>query len=197
MNTNEAHISPPNWREAFSSRVDDYRRHFRDLQTCTYELKKSREEREQQFRVAFDLTTPVAISVLHDVNSWFLQSTGVITSVLPQRDELGGLVGRWELSWPLLAQSANRFTGEPIGPIRLCAVFPLTPSLGTAWTHPHLALPRKECREGLAAAFPFQVTSMEDAWRQEPILRVLAEAELHECTFVADSNWRVLLLSNE
>jgi len=37
-----------------------------------------------------------------------------------------------------------------------------------------------------------QVISEEDAERQEPILRVLAEGELHHRTFEADLNWRIL-----
>jgi hypothetical protein len=50
--------------------------------------------------------------------------------------------------------------------------------------------------DGLAAAFPLQVVSAEDAARQEPILRLLAEAELHERTYQSDLNWRILPFVN-
>ena len=180
--------SPSIWRE----RAVDYRRHVEDLRSCSYEGAKSREEREEIFYRAFELVTPVAERVLTELNRWFLHSTGEVATERPLRDASGGLDGFWKVSWPLQKQSANRFTQEPLEPLAIHAVFPRRPSLGMEWTHPHLALLRPGCKEGMAAAWPLQVTSPEDALRQEPILRVLAEAEMHERTFLADLNWRLL-----
>jgi hypothetical protein len=173
-------------------RAVDYRRHIHDLRTHSYEGAYSREEREQVFCLAFDLMTPVAERVLSDLKAFFLAGQGWIRTVRPSSTEEGGLVGFWELAWPLQQQSKNRFNQKPLEPLAIHAVFPLKSTLGMEWTHPHLAMLRPCCHSGLAAAWPLQVTSEEDAWRQEPILRVLAEAELHERTFLADSNWKLL-----
>ena len=77
-------------------------------------------------------------------------------------------------------------------PISLNVIFPLMATGTMQWTHPHLTLLHRDLPQKMAAAWPFNVMSAEDAERQEPILRVLAEAEMHERTFEADVNWRVL-----
>ncbi len=173
-------------------RTVDYRRHVHDLRTRSYEGATSREDREHVFRAAFDLLTPVAERVLSDLNVFFLAGLGWTRAVKPSPSEEGGLIGFWELRWPIQQRSKNRFTQQPLEPLAIYTVFPMKPTLSMEWTHPHLAMLRPCCHSGLAAAWPLQVTSDEDAWRQEPILRVLAEAELHERTFLADTNWRLL-----
>jgi hypothetical protein len=177
---------------SWSSRLIDYKRHVDDLRARSYEGAVSREQREEVFRRAFDLTTPVARKVLTEVNDCFLAGTGSLHIAPPAHTDEGGLIGAWELSWPLQQQARDRFNQEPLPPLALHAVFPLKPTLGMAWTHPHFAMLRPCCHEGFAAAWPMQVVSEEDAWRQEPILRVLAEAELHERTFLGDLNWKLL-----
>jgi hypothetical protein len=176
----------------WSSRAIDYRRHIHDLRTHSYEGAVSREQREDVFRRAFDIMTPVAQEVLSDVNDCFLSGTGQVHIKHPERTDEGGLIGAWEMNWPLQERARNRFNQEPLPPLAIHAVFPRRPTLGMEWTHPHFAILRPPCREGLAAAWPMQVLSEEDAWRQEPILRVLAEVDLHERTFLADLNWKLL-----
>lgn len=176
----------------WSSRTLDYRRHIHDLRTRSYEGAVSREQREEVFRRAFDLMTPVAQEVLSEINHCFLSGKGHLHVRQPERTDEGGLISAWQINWPLQEQARNRFTQEPLPPLAVHAVFPRRPTLGMEWTHPHFAILRPPCREGLAAAWPMQVTSEEDAWRQEPILRVLAEADLHEKTFLADLNWKLL-----
>ncbi|MGH9505153.1 MAG: hypothetical protein ACRD20_20055 [Terriglobales bacterium] len=173
-------------------RTIDYRRHIHDLRTRSYEGAVSREDREEVFRRAFDLVTPVARRVLAEINDSFLSGSGRIRVVCPTRTEEGGLIGFWEMSWSLQEQARNRFNQEPLQPLAIHAVFPLRPTLGMEWTHPHFAMLRPCCKEGFAAAWPMQVVSEEDAWRQEAILRVLAEGELHQQTFLADLNWKLL-----
>jgi hypothetical protein len=173
-------------------RTIDYARHVADLRTRSYEGAVSRDDREKMFCRAFDVVTPVAHRVLSDLNDSFLASSGRMKTVPPARTEEGGLIGSWELTWPSLEQAKNRFDGSSLEPLAIHAIFPLAPTGAMQWTHPHFALLRSGCREGLGAAWPMQITSPEDAWRQEPILRVLAEAELHERTFLANSNWRLL-----
>ena len=178
----------------WQTRVQDWQRHVTDLQTRTYEGASSRAEREDVFRRAFDWATPIAVKVLDDMNAFYLENTGRVTVHPPGPDGEGGLLGSWKLGWPALLSAKSRFTGHPLEPIALTAVFPLTPTQGLPWTHPHLALLRTELPINIAAAWPFQVTSEDDAKRQDPILRVLAEAEMHERTFEADTNWRILPL---
>jgi hypothetical protein len=181
--------SPWGWPE----RIKDYRRHIHDLQTRSYEGASSRRDREEVFRQAFDFTTPVAQRVLEDLSKVFLKGTGRFAVHPPERmAEEGGLLGRWTLDWPQLRTARSRFTGQPLAPITLNAIYPLMATGTMQWTHPHLALLRPEVPHKMAAAWPFNVLSAEDAERQEPILKVLAEAEMHERTFEADINWRVL-----
>jgi hypothetical protein len=176
----------------WKARMIDYARHVADLRTRSYEGAVSRDERERMFCRAFDFVTPVADRVLSDLNELFLSSSGRMRTINPARTEEGGLIGSWELTWPSLEQAKNRFDETSLKPLAIHAIFPLVATGRMQWTHPHFALLRSGCREGLGAAWPMQVTSLEDAWRQEPILRVLAEAELHERTFLANSNWRLL-----
>jgi hypothetical protein len=176
----------------WKGRTIDYARHIADLRSRSYEGATSRDDRESMFCRAFDFVTPVADRVLGDLNDFFLSSSGQIRTIAPARSNDGGLIGSWELTWLLLEQAKNRFDQTPLAPLAIHAIFPLAPTGAMQWTHPHFALLRSGCREGLAAAWPMQVTSAEDAWRQEPILRVVAEAELHERTFLADSNWKLL-----
>ncbi|HEX5413402.1 MAG TPA: hypothetical protein VFZ27_16235 [Terriglobia bacterium] len=176
----------------WQARLQDWKRHVHDLQTQSYEGAASRAEKEQVFRRAFDLTTPVAVKVLAELNACYLENTGRVSVHPAGPDGEGGLLGSWQLVWPALLAAKSRFTGRELEPVALTAIFPLTPSQGLPWTHPHLALLRAALPIKIAAAWPFQVTSEADAQRQEPILRVLAEAEMHERTFEGDLNWRIL-----
>jgi hypothetical protein len=182
------HDSAFDWR----SRLIDYKRHVDDLRAHSYEGAVSREQREEVFLRAFELTTPVARRVLTEMNHCFLAGTGSFRIIVPARSDEGGLIGAWELSWPLQQKARDRFNQEPLPPLAMHAVYPLQPTLGMAWTHPHFAMLRPGCHEGFAAAWPMQVVCEADAWRQEPILRVLAEADLHERTFLGDLNWKLL-----
>ncbi|HXW16571.1 MAG TPA: hypothetical protein VEN79_18830 [Terriglobia bacterium] len=176
----------------WTRRVEDYLRHVKDLQNKYYEGAVSRADREALFMKAFDFATPVARRVLDDMNANFLKGTADFIVQRPTSDGEGGLVGSWSLTWPLLRRAVCRFDGKPLDPLAVTAIFPLKSTGAMQWTHPHLALRRPGLIDGLAAAFPFQVTSPEDAERQEPILRVLAEAEFHERFYQSDLNWRLL-----
>jgi hypothetical protein len=183
--------APSRWN--WPDRIQDYRRHLRDLQTRTYEGAVERSEREEVFRKSFDFVTPVAQRVLEDLSATFLKGTGQFAVHPPERIAGdGGLLGWWTLDWPQLRTARSRFTGQPLEPIAVNVIYPIVATGAMQWTHPHLALLRPEVPHRMAAAWPFNVLSAEDAERQEPILRVLAEAEMHERTYEADMNWRVL-----
>src|SRR5205814_9266499 len=100
----------------------------------------------------------------------------------------GGLLGSWDLTWPALEQARSRFTGKALPPVQLFAMFP------RGFTHPHLALFDLDGPRRCVASWPMQVTSAADAERQEVVLWGIAEAEVHERTFAADLNWRLLRL---
>ena len=167
------------WR----GRVEDFARHVADLRQRGYEGALERAEKEAVFLRAFEITTPLALTVLDDLSDWYLAGTGTTKTNPPVRDNNGGLVGSWAVTWPLLERDSNRITDGPLPPVTLSTVFPLD------WTHPHLAL---MSGGGPVFAWPFQVTSAEDAARQEPVLRVMAEGEVHDRIYYARSNWAVL-----
>ena len=164
----------------------DWARHIQDLVTRTYEGASERTAREEVFRRAFELATPVATRVLEKIDEIYLNTTGTISVTMPDPDGEGGLIGSWNLTWPLLEEAINRFTNQPMPPVQIFAMFPRD------FTHGHLALFNiDQPRRGIAA-WPLQVTSRGDAERQEMTLWVIAEAEVHERTFAGDLNWRLL-----
>ncbi|MSQ37267.1 MAG: hypothetical protein EXR61_02995 [Chloroflexi bacterium] len=168
------------------ARAEDTARHLVDLRTRTYEGAEERGAREAVFRRAFALTTPVALRVLSALNRGILNGTGSVTVGGPERDGAGGLFGHWEITWPLLEQSIDRFSGAAMPPVRVAAIYPAD------FSHGHLAVLRAvEPRDPLLA-WPFQVTTEVDAERQEAILWTIAEGEVHERVFRAGVNWRVL-----
>jgi hypothetical protein len=186
----------------FATRRPDWRRHVIDLQTNSYEGAHVRSDREAVFARAFELTTPVALRVIEGLAASYI-GPGVDISVTEQRrvpagalaganrSPAGGLLGSWNLSWPQLESSRNRFTGESMPPVQIFAMFP------DDFTHPHLALFDLGAPRTWIACWPFQVTSAEDAERQETTLAAIAEADMHERTFAGDLNWRLLQVGSD
>jgi len=172
-------------REFWRSRVDDTMRHLADLEHDYYEEAKSRAERDQVFLEAFALLTPLATEVLGDLNEWLLDGKGTVATHEPVPDDSGGINGSWTLTWERLEEGINVHTGEPLQPITIDAVYP------GHWTHGHLA----RLHAGLPAevtAWPMQVRTPEDAARQEPILRAIAESEIHERVYQTNGDWRLV-----
>ncbi|HEY4830274.1 MAG TPA: hypothetical protein VIH85_26150 [Solirubrobacteraceae bacterium] len=181
-------------------RRDDWSRHVTDLQTQTYEGAVGRGEREDIFLRAFRLTTPIALRALAGISATYLGGAGRTVVAPPRRvaaaelngamkTPTGGMLATWDLTWPALERARNRLTGEPLPPVQIFAIFP------EDFTHPHLALCDLGRPRAWIANWPFQVLTLEDAARQEPVLAVIAEAELHERTFAGDLNWRLLDLN--
>ncbi len=84
---------------------------------------------------------------------------------------------RWELSWPEQRAAANIRGGDGVPPVQVVAWF------AAGFTHPHLVGSR-------TGDWPLQVTSQADAERQEPIVRAIVEAELHQRIF--EGGWRIV-----
>ena len=170
------------------ARREDWLRHVKDLVTQSYEGASERSAREDVFLRAFELTTPVATRVLEAVDRLYLGRTATVSTSPPAPDGDGGLLGSWDTTWPAIERARSRFTGEPLLPVQLFAMFP------RGFTHPHLALFDLGTPRRSVASWPMQVTSPADAERQELVLWGIAEAEVHERTFVGDLNWRLLSL---
>jgi hypothetical protein len=86
-------------------------------------------------------------------------------------------VASWSLSWPEQRAARNVRAEGGVGPIQVIGLF------ASGFTHPHL-------RGTTAGNWPLQVLDEADAERQEPIVRALVEAELHERIF--EGTWRII-----
>lgn len=157
------------------TRVEDLRRHVHDLVTRTFEGAAEWPERVALFDRAVDLLDPVVRALLAETDAAFLDGTGSVERRRVEHDD-GGLAEHWELSWPRQRTATGR-DGRPVEPMRVVAFFPRT------FNHPHL-------RGSSAGDWPMQVLDAADAARQEPVLRALVEAELHQRIF--EGRWWVL-----
>jgi len=158
-------------------RSEDVFRHLEDLRTGTFEGAESREDRVALFRRAVDLLDPVVRDVLDETNATFLDGSGQVDHRSVHVDGSGDAVARWELSWPEQRQAGNVRPDGGVPPIQVVAWF------AAGFNHPHL-------RGSQAGNWPLQVVDERDARRQEPIVRAIAEAELHERIF--EGTWRIV-----
>jgi hypothetical protein len=162
-------------------RADDLLRHLQDLRSGTYEGAMSRGAKEVAYRKGINLLKSVAVEILNEANTLFLNGTGNVQIIGPEEDDYGGLVTRFELTWPeQRAAQVIRGPNGPLQPVRIVVNY----SQGEL--HPHLS--------GSTAGFwPFQVTSAGDALRQKGVLAAIVELELHQRIFETD--WRILPIS--
>ncbi|MDQ6864160.1 MAG: hypothetical protein M3044_10080 [Thermoproteota archaeon] len=159
-------------------RADDLLCHLQDLRSGTYEGTMSRGAKEVVYRQGIMLLSPVAVEILEEANTLFLNGTGNVKMVGPEEDGSGGLVTCFELSWP--EQRAARVIRGPNGPLQPVRI---VVNYSQGELHPHLS--------GSTAGFwPFQVTSEADAGRQKGVLAAIVELELHQRIFETD--WRIL-----
>jgi predicted MFS family arabinose efflux permease len=159
-------------------RAEDLFRHLDDLRTDSYEGSGPRAERIERFHRAVDLLDPVVRRVLQEADTTFLAGSGELARHGPAVEQDGGWTARWELSWPeQRAATPIRGGVDRVGPVQVVAWFAAT------FTHPHLA-------GSSAGHWPLQVTGEADAERQEPIVRAIVEAELHQRVF--EGGWRIL-----
>src|SRR5260370_10982209 len=96
-------------------RADDLLRHLQDLRSGTFEGAMSRGAKEVVYRQGINLLRPVAVEILEEANTLFLNGTGPVQMIGPEEDGSGGLVPRFELSWP--EQRAARVMPDPNGPL--------------------------------------------------------------------------------
>ena len=164
-------------------RADDLLRHLQDLRTGTYEGVQSRGEKEDVYRRGIELLRPVAVAILEEANTLFLQGSGSIQVIGPGDDGSDGLETRFELSWP--EQQVAQVTRGPRGPLQPVRIIV---NYSQGFLHPHLS--------GSSAGYwPFQVTSQADAERQKGILAAIVELELHQRIFETD--WRIIPVARQ
>jgi hypothetical protein len=157
-------------------RREDIVRHLADLRSRSYEGVRDWPGRVSVFRRAVALLDPVVREVLGEASRDFLAGTGV-AHFHEGEDRDGGVYAHWELTWPRQREAGGSQGRRGVEPVQVMVTFPR----GT--THPHL-------RGAAAGMWPCQVTSEADARRQEPIVRAIVEAELHERIF--QGSWEVI-----
>jgi hypothetical protein len=158
-------------------RREDVFRHLQDLRAGTFEGADSRDDRVALFRRAVALLDAVVRAVLEEANGAFLAASGSIGSKSVEVHQSGDADATWELSWPEQREAKNVRAGGVVRPIQVVAWF------AAGFTHPHL-------RGSAVGNWPLQVLDAADARRQEPIVRAIVEAELHERIF--EGTWRIV-----
>ncbi|MGH4019411.1 MAG: hypothetical protein ACRDT0_09290 [Pseudonocardiaceae bacterium] len=156
-------------------REEDVLRHVADLVSRSYEGAESWPDRLALFHQAVELIDPLVRRVLDETDATFLEATGETTARTVEHDD-GSVAAHWELSWPRQREATSR-DGGPVAPIQVIAWF------RRSFNHPHL-------RGSTAGDWPLQVLTADDAARQEPIVRAIVEAELHQRIF--EGRWPVV-----
>jgi len=149
----------------FGVRTEDLMRHLADLVARSYEGAESWPDRLAVYRRAVELLDPVVRGVLAEADATFLENTGEISRHSVEQGD-GSVGERWKLSWPRQRKAVSR-DGGPVAPVEVIAWF------RRSFNHAHL-------RGSTAGDWPLQVIDADDAVRQEPIVRAIVEAELHQ-----------------
>lgn len=162
--------------DALPPRREDVFRHLADLRAGAFEGAESRADRVALFRRSVALMDRVVTRILDETNSVFLEGSGEVGRTSVEEDGEGGHRACWTLSWSEQRGATSR-SGGPVGPIQVWARFL------PGFTHPHLGGEK-------AGSWPMQVTTAEDAKRQELVIRAIVEAELHERIF--EGRWTIV-----
>jgi hypothetical protein len=151
-------------------RRTDLEHHLDDLRTRTHEGREAWPDKAALFAEEVDRLDPVVRQALSELSDDWLDGTGTVARTDTADDPEGHLVTRWALSWPD-QQAAG------VEPVQIAARY------APGRLHPHLGATR-------ARDWPMSVLDDADAQRQLPLLRLLAESELHQRIF--DADWRVV-----
>ncbi|WP_407316496.1 hypothetical protein UQW22_09510 [Isoptericola halotolerans] len=153
-----------------TSSTDALVRHFTDLRDGNHFGHVTRGAKEEAFAHAVELLDGPVRTILVELDAGLLRSTGEIDAVGTCREERGGLLAAWQLTWP-----EQRDAG--ISPISIIATF------GAGFHHPHL-------RGATVGEWPLNVATKEHAEELAPTLRAIAEADMHNLVFQRD--WRIV-----
>ncbi|WP_328398007.1 hypothetical protein [Nocardia sp. NBC_00416] len=152
--------------------MDALIRHFTDLRDGNHFGQYTRAGKESAFAAAVTLLDPPARQVLAEFDDHLLNGTGRIDATGLHRDERGGLIASWMLSWP--EQRAAE-----LSPISVIATY------GAGVHHPHL-------RGATIREWPLNVAESDHATELIPVLRAIAGAEIHNLVFRAGGDWRIV-----
>ena len=76
-------------------RAHDLLHHLQDLRSGTYEGAMSRGAKEVVYHQGINLLRSVAVEILEEANTLFLNGTGNVQMIGPEEDGSGGLVTRF------------------------------------------------------------------------------------------------------
>lgn len=152
------------------ARALDLERHLDDLRTGSRDGRTRWDDKVALFAEEVARLDPYARQALMELSRDWLASTGDVVREDLAEDPEGHLVARWVLTWP-----DQREAG--VGAVRVLARYE------PGSLHPHLGATR-------ARDWPMAVYSNDDAARQLPLLRLLAESELHQRVLEAD--WQIV-----
>ncbi|WP_312979899.1 hypothetical protein [Corynebacterium sp.] len=147
-------------------------RHFIDLRDGNHFGHITRAGKESAFTQAVQLLDGPARQVLVEFNDHLLAGTGKIEVTGLHRDQRGGLLSSWLLTWP--EQRAAK-----LAPVSLIATY------GAGFHHPHL-------RGATIGEWPLNVASPDHADELVPVLRTIAAADIHNLVFQVGGDWRII-----
>jgi len=147
-------------------------RHFIDLRDGTHFGHVTRAGKESAFAEAVRLLDSPARQVLDEFDGHLLVGTGRTDATGVHRDQRGGLIASWLLTWP-----EQREAGLP--PISLIATY------GAGFHHPHL-------RGATIGEWPLNVAEPAHATELIPVLRTIAGADIHNLVFQVGGDWRIV-----
>ena len=147
-------------------------RHFIDLRDGRHFGHVTRAGKESAFAEAVTLLDAPARRVLAEFNDHLLAGTGKIEVTGLHRDQRGGPIASWLLTWPE-QRAAN------LAPISLIATY------GAGFHHPHL-------RGATIGEWPLNVAETAHAEELVPVLRAIAGADIHNLVFQVGGNVRVI-----
>lgn len=147
-------------------------RHFTDLRDGDHFGHITRSGKESAFAEAVRLLDEPARQVLDEFNEHLLAGTGKVDATGLHRDQRGGLISSWLLTWPE-QRAAN------LAPISLIATY------GAGFHHPHL-------RGATIGEWPLNVAEPDHAEELLPVLRSIAGADIHNLVFQVGGDWRII-----
>ncbi|MBF9334959.1 hypothetical protein G3N30_01510 [Microbacterium lacticum] len=147
-------------------------RHFIDLRDGNHFGHVTRSGKESAFAEAVDMLDSPARRVLVEFNEHLLAGTGKIEVTGLHRDQRGGLIASWLLTWPEQRAAS-------LAPISLIATY------GAGFHHPHL-------RGATIGEWPLNIAKPEHAAELVPVLRTIAGADIHNLVFQVGGDWRIV-----
>lgn len=152
--------------------LDALTRHFIDLRDGNHFGHITRAGKESAFTEAVQLLDGPAQQVLAEFNDHLLGGTGKTEVTGLHRDQRGGLLSSWLLTWP--EQRA-----ATLAPVSLIATY------GAGFHHPHL-------RGATIGEWPLNIASPDHAEELVPVLRTIAAADIHNLVFQVGGDWRII-----